>query len=209
MAHPLMTKLLFHRIDFSHRIPVCEPGRRVISDPLRICRWFVRMDMWILSFFLRQALLLDLPPTCSSSPTIMSPACCIPRGSPWKNWGSHESTVVRSEQDHRKIWRLFCENFHLFLGTPSGIWLTHELSEVFEVNEKPMRDNADRLYDVISEKLASPTLHTASIVRALQHPGPVHHGCSYRYTFSPSSHSSFRLAGTYPANLPPGWCDQS
>ena len=33
------------------------------------------------------------------------------------------------EQDHRKIWQLFCENFHLFRGTPSGIWLTHELSE--------------------------------------------------------------------------------
>ena len=28
------------------------------------------------------------------------------------------------EGDHRKIWRLFCENFYLLLGTPSGIWLT-------------------------------------------------------------------------------------
>ena len=60
------------------------------------------------------------------------------------------------EQDHRKIWRLFCMNFHLFRGTPSGIWLTHELSEVFGVNEKPYAGNADKLYDTISEKLASP-----------------------------------------------------
>src|SRR5690349_10273735 len=37
------------------------------------------------------------------------------------------------EGDHRKIWKLFCEHFHLFRGTPSGIWLTHELSEVFGV----------------------------------------------------------------------------
>ena len=41
------------------------------------------------------------------------------------------------ETDHRKIWRTFCENFHLFRGTPSGIWLTHELSEVFGIDEKP------------------------------------------------------------------------
>src|SRR5512136_1999258 len=35
------------------------------------------------------------------------------------------------ESDHRKIWRTFCENFYLFHATPSGIWLAHELSEVF------------------------------------------------------------------------------
>lgn len=60
------------------------------------------------------------------------------------------------EGDHRKIWRLFCENFYLFRGTPSGIWLTHELSEVFGVDEKPNVSNADRLFDSLSEKLSSP-----------------------------------------------------
>jgi glucuronate isomerase len=58
--------------------------------------------------------------------------------------------------DHRKIWKLFCENFHLFRGTPSGIWLTHELSEVFGVDEKPNASNADRLFDSVSDKLSSP-----------------------------------------------------
>ena len=58
--------------------------------------------------------------------------------------------------DHRKIWKLFCENFHLFRGTPSGIWLTHELSEVFGVDEKPSASNADRLFDSVSDKLSSP-----------------------------------------------------
>lgn len=57
--------------------------------------------------------------------------------------------------DHRETWRLFCENFHLFRGTPSGIWLTHELSEVFGVDEKPSASNADRLFDSLSEKLSS------------------------------------------------------
>jgi glucuronate isomerase len=60
------------------------------------------------------------------------------------------------EGDHRKIWKIFCENFHLFRGTPSGIWLTHELSQVFGVDEKPNASNADRLFDAVSDKLSSP-----------------------------------------------------
>jgi glucuronate isomerase len=58
--------------------------------------------------------------------------------------------------DHRGIWHIFCANFHLFRGTPSGIWLTQELSEVFGIEEKPSAANADQLYDTISEKLKSP-----------------------------------------------------
>jgi len=58
--------------------------------------------------------------------------------------------------DHREIWKLFCENFHLFRGTPSGIWLTDELASVFGVDEKPDASNADRLFDTVSDKLSSP-----------------------------------------------------
>lgn len=61
-----------------------------------------------------------------------------------------------AENDHRKIWRLFCENFYLFRGTPSGIWLRDELATVFGVEEKPNASNANRLFDLIAEKLASP-----------------------------------------------------
>jgi len=60
------------------------------------------------------------------------------------------------EGDHRKIWKLFCENFHLLRGTPSSLWLRHELGEVFGLEEKPSALSADRLYDLIDAKLASP-----------------------------------------------------
>ncbi|MCX7608065.1 MAG: glucuronate isomerase, partial [Anaerolineales bacterium] len=63
-----------------------------------------------------------------------------------------EGPGVRS----RSIWRIFCANFHLFRATPSGLWLRHELSEVFGIDELPSAANADRLYDQITEKLASP-----------------------------------------------------
>jgi glucuronate isomerase len=60
------------------------------------------------------------------------------------------------ESDHRKIWRTFCGNFHLFWGTPSGLWLERELSQVFGIDKRPAPANADRLYDLITEKLATP-----------------------------------------------------
>src|SRR5215208_5802514 len=31
------------------------------------------------------------------------------------------------ETDHRRIWQRFCENFHLFRATPTGLWLSDEL----------------------------------------------------------------------------------
>jgi len=57
--------------------------------------------------------------------------------------------------DHREICRLFCKNFHLFRGTPSGIWLKDELSSVFDIDEKPSASNAGQLFDTLSEKLSS------------------------------------------------------
>jgi glucuronate isomerase len=31
------------------------------------------------------------------------------------------------EPDRRRIWQHFCENFHPFRGTPTGLWLADEL----------------------------------------------------------------------------------
>ena len=60
------------------------------------------------------------------------------------------------EQDHCKIWQVFAENFYLFRSTPSGIWLTNELYEVFGIEEKLTGETAQSIYDQIAEKLASP-----------------------------------------------------
>ena len=58
------------------------------------------------------------------------------------------------ETDHRKIWQVFADNFHLFRGTPSGVWLTNELVAVFDVAQKLNSESAQDIYDQISEKLA-------------------------------------------------------
>lgn len=60
------------------------------------------------------------------------------------------------EQDHRKIWQVFADNFYLFRGTPSGTWLTQELIDVLGVEEKLNGETAQAIYDQIEEKLATP-----------------------------------------------------
>ncbi len=78
------------------------------------------------------------------------------QGIPLEHLGIPRQDGKPVETDHRRIWRLFCANFHLFRGTPSGLWLRHELSEVFGIEEPPSAANADRLYDALAEKLARP-----------------------------------------------------
>ena len=60
------------------------------------------------------------------------------------------------EQDARKIWRLLAQNWHLFRGTPSRMWLTHALSDVFGVDEGLSPESADRVFDRIADCLHRP-----------------------------------------------------
>jgi glucuronate isomerase len=60
------------------------------------------------------------------------------------------------EQDHRKIWQTFAAHFYLFRGTPTGVWLNHELAEVFGVEEKLSGATAQSIYDHIAAQLAKP-----------------------------------------------------
>jgi glucuronate isomerase len=60
------------------------------------------------------------------------------------------------EKDPRKIWQIFAENFHLFRGTPSGVWLTEELYSLFGIKEKLNSGNARKIYDQTEIRLAKP-----------------------------------------------------
>lgn len=77
------------------------------------------------------------------------------RGVPLERLGVPTLDGTPVESDPRAIWRTFCEHFHLFDGTPTGLWLKAELIELFGVSEKPDAASADRLYDQIAERLAS------------------------------------------------------
>ena len=71
------------------------------------------------------------------------------------------------QADPRKAWRLFAENYFLFRGTPSRLWLDYAFSEIFGLGNQPRlsADTADLYYDHISEKLATPEF----LPRALYH----------------------------------------
>ncbi len=60
------------------------------------------------------------------------------------------------EQDHRRIWQRFADHFHLFQGTPTGLWLSDELITVFGVTEKLNGVNAQAVYDHLEGQLARP-----------------------------------------------------
>jgi glucuronate isomerase len=60
------------------------------------------------------------------------------------------------ESDHHKIWQTFAENFYLFRATPTGMWLAHELRDVFGVEEKLNGESAQRIYDQIADCLTKP-----------------------------------------------------
>ncbi|HEY0735964.1 MAG TPA: glucuronate isomerase [Herpetosiphonaceae bacterium] len=69
------------------------------------------------------------------------------------------------ETDHRKIWQRFAEHFHLFRGTPTGLWLTDELINVFGVDEPLNGDSARRIYDHLEAQLAKPEFAPRALLK--------------------------------------------
>ena len=78
------------------------------------------------------------------------------QGIPMEKLGVPRRDGGEVETDHRKIWQTFAENFFLFHGTPTGMWLNHELVSVFGVEEKLTGGSAQRIYDQIATQLAQP-----------------------------------------------------
>ena len=65
------------------------------------------------------------------------------QGIPLESLGIPSIDNTEVEKDHRKIWQIFADNFYLFDGTPAGIWLQYEFSEVFGIRDKLYSQNAD------------------------------------------------------------------
>ena len=78
------------------------------------------------------------------------------RGVPMESLGIPTRDGTSVENDPRRIWQAFGDHAHLFHGTPTGVWLDHELHEVFGVKVRLDADSAQHVYDQIAERLASP-----------------------------------------------------
>jgi glucuronate isomerase len=73
------------------------------------------------------------------------------RGVPLEELG-----VGSTDVEPRAVWQRFAEGFSLFDATPTGLWLSLELRDVFGI-EVPLNEaTAGEIYDELAEKLASP-----------------------------------------------------
>ncbi|WP_137681250.1 glucuronate isomerase [Aurantiacibacter suaedae] len=63
--------------------------------------------------------------------------------------------IAGHQADPRKAWRVLAENFHLFRGTPSRMWLDWVFAEAFGIDVRLDAETADFYFDTITEKLAS------------------------------------------------------
>ena len=58
-----------------------------------------------------------------------------------------------SEDASRAAWRLLCERWDLYRGTPVRFWLEAELADIFGVTTRPSKQTADVIYDQVAERL--------------------------------------------------------
>ncbi|HDQ45197.1 MAG TPA: glucuronate isomerase [bacterium] len=78
------------------------------------------------------------------------------QGVPLEKVGVPRIDGGETESDPRKIWQTVADHFHLFRGTPTGMWLKHELHDVLGVRERLTGENAMAIYDQIVEVLGRP-----------------------------------------------------
>jgi glucuronate isomerase len=69
------------------------------------------------------------------------------------------------ETDGRRIWQLFADNWHLFRGTPSRLWLERTFATVFGVDTPLRPETADEVYDALASRLAEPTFRPRALVQ--------------------------------------------
>lgn len=61
-----------------------------------------------------------------------------------------------AEFDLRKAWKIFAQNYFLFRGTPTRLWLDFVFQELFGLKKRLCAENADEYYDAIAAKLKTP-----------------------------------------------------
>jgi glucuronate isomerase len=78
------------------------------------------------------------------------------QGVPLDSLGVPHRDGKASRTNPRDVWQIFARHWYLFRGTPTGIWLEHEMYDLFGIREKLDAGNALAIYDQIQEKLRSP-----------------------------------------------------
>ncbi|SJZ66971.1 glucuronate isomerase [Consotaella salsifontis] len=70
-----------------------------------------------------------------------------------EDFGVPDADGVAAETDGRTIWRRFAENYYLFRGAPTRLWLDYSFEKLFGLDVRLSADTADLYYDRIAECL--------------------------------------------------------
>lgn len=74
-----------------------------------------------------------------------------------------EGPVQLDEAGARRAWRILCENYHLFRGTPVKYWFDTTFAEVFGITAAPSAATSDIIYDQIAEALRTPAFRPRAL----------------------------------------------
>lgn len=111
-------------------------------------------------------ILVDDEPFADPASLLITPDHYVTRllhatGVPLEELGVGEGPL--SEAAARRAWRHLCSNWSVFAGTPVRTWLEAELIELFGIDRRPSATDADRLYDAVADRLASPDLRPRAL----------------------------------------------
>ncbi len=66
-------------------------------------------------------------------------------------------------RDPKEVWNLFAENYHLFRGTPSALWLDHSFEHVFGIDTPLNGQSGGEIYDHIDACLTQDAYRPRSL----------------------------------------------
>ena len=78
----------------------------------------------------------------------------VSQGIPMTDLGVRSVDNSKFEKDPRKIWTNFSQNYYLFRGTPTAMWLDYSFEKVFGLTEPLTSENSEFYFNHIEEKLA-------------------------------------------------------
>lgn len=111
-------------------------------------------------------LLLDDQPFTDPTSLLVTPDHYVTRllhasGVPLDRLGVGQGTL--SPAAAREAWRLLCQNWSVYRGTPVKYWLESALVDVFGLDVRPSAETADDLYDGIADQLVQPTFRPRAL----------------------------------------------
>ncbi|VAW12292.1 Uronate isomerase [hydrothermal vent metagenome] len=106
---------------------------------------------------------------------------------------------TRPDIDPRDIWQVFADHWHLFLGTPTRVWLEHVFADVCELDEALCSGNAGAIYDHIEAKLRTPEFTPRALYKRFN----IEALSTTDFATGSLAHHQALAAGDWPARIVP------